>query len=68
MHAIWTTFLSLRRHGGSYAGVLHNSMSRWMSVALNNIRTKPSLDGLRMGLTGWVPGLNRGPPDWLPGH
>ncbi|SUG60096.1 pilin outer membrane usher protein SafC [Salmonella enterica subsp. arizonae] len=68
MRDIWMPFSFLRRHAGSYAGVLHSLTTRRMSVALSNIRTKHTSTGLRVGLTGQVPGLNRGPPDWPPGH
>lgn len=65
----WTIFSFLRRHDSNCAGVLHSSTTRCMSVIQNNtLTTKPSLSVSRGVLAGQGPGLNRGPPDWRPGH
>lgn len=68
MHAVWTTFSFLHRRAGRYAGVLPGLTIRRMSAGLSSIRTGRLPDVLHAGLTGRVPGLNRGPPDWRPGH
>lgn len=67
MRNIRMTFLFLRRHAGNCAdcaGVLHGSVAR----RLSNTRTSHALTGLHAVLTGREHGLNRGPPDWPPGH
>ncbi|EHG4041600.1 hypothetical protein J4198_005447 [Salmonella enterica] len=62
------TFFYSPVHAGSYAGVLHSLTTRWMSVDLNNIRTKLSSVVFHGALTGWGRGLNRGPPGWRHGQ